>query len=150
MLTIGELALFLESRVVNARHGLVEITQHLMEHAAVEAKAVIGHELDQWPPLAASTIAEKQRLGYVNQISPTDPLLRTGDMRESVDAAAEATSYGAKGVIGSRLKEALWQELGTAKIPSRPFLAGPIARIETKARHEIELYAMALLRPPIV
>ncbi len=33
---------------------------------------------DPWPPLAASTIREKRRLGY-----PTDPLIRTGKMRGS-------------------------------------------------------------------
>lgn len=33
---------------------------------------------ENWPPLAASTIAEKQRLGF-----PLDPLIRTGQMRNS-------------------------------------------------------------------
>lgn len=34
---------------------------------------------DPWPPLAAATIAEKERLGY-----PLDPLVRTGRLRESL------------------------------------------------------------------
>ncbi len=150
MLKIGELALFLESRAVAARHGLLEVTHHLMDDVATDAKALIGHEIDRWPPLADRTVAEKQRLGYVGQISPTDPLLRTGDMRESIKPDAELTAYGVEGVVGSGSKIALYQEMGTSRIPPRPFLAEAMAHIEHKARHEIELFGAALLRPPVI
>ena len=150
MLTIGELALFFEGKAAHARHGLLEVTHHLMKEVAKDAKSLIGHELDRWPPLAESTIAEKQRLGYVGQVSGTDPLLRTGDMRETIKAHAELTASGAEGVVGSGSKIALYQEVGTHRIPPRPFLAEAMAHIEHKAKHEIELFGAALLRPPVI
>ena len=150
MLTIGELALFMEKQAAHARHGLLEVTHHLMKAVATDAKALIGHELDRWPPLADGTVAEKLLLGYVGHISATDPLLRTGDMRETIKHHAELTATGAEGVVGSGSKIALDQEMGTKHIPPRPFLAEAMAQIEPKARHEIELFGAALLRPPIV
>jgi phage gpG-like protein len=39
----------------------------------------------EWPPLAESTIREKERLGY-----PDTPLLRTGDLRDSLIDPAQA------------------------------------------------------------
>jgi hypothetical protein len=42
--------------------------------------SAIGKEHEMWPPLAESTIRDKQRHGF-----PTPkPLLRTGEMRDSV------------------------------------------------------------------
>ncbi len=90
-----------------------------MEALKVEAKAYIGHELPEWPPLAASTVEEKERLGYTGHVSTTDPLLRTGKMRELIEVSIE----GLTGVLGSTDPVALWQELGTARIPPRPFLS---------------------------
>ncbi len=90
-----------------------------MEALKVEARAYIGHELPEWPPLAASTVAEKERLGYVGHVSETDPLLRTGHLRESIEVSID----GLTGVLGSTEPVALWQELGTSRIPPRPFLS---------------------------
>jgi hypothetical protein len=71
-----------------------------------------------WAPLADSTEEEKARLGY-----PTDaPLLRTGDMRESITHERD----GLEGVVGSDSDILVYQELGTEKIPPRPVM-GPAA-----------------------
>ena len=58
--------------------GLAEIGAETKELAA----EYIGHEMPQWAPLAESTIAEKTRLGFTDQVSPTDPLLRKGLNRD--------------------------------------------------------------------
>jgi len=78
------------------------------------AKANIGRDHEIWPPLAASTIADKQKHGF-----PTPkPLLRTGALRDSI----EYTVSGLEGAVGSNLDVAVYQELGTSRIPPRSFL----------------------------
>lgn len=69
-----------------------------------------------WPALADSTQAERARLGY----SPDEPLLRTGELRDSIKHEVDRLHA----VIGSKEDKAAWQEFGTDKIPPRPFM-GP-------------------------
>lgn len=69
-----------------------------------------------WSPLAESTVADRVAKGY----SPDQPLLRDGTMRDSIDKDVS----GLEAVIGSTSDIAVYQELGTDKIPPRPFL-GP-------------------------
>ena len=83
-----------------------------------DAKARIGHYQDGWPALAASTVAEKRRLGYADAEND-NPLLRTGEMRDSIQAEASARGF----VVGSADPVMGYQELGTATIPPRPVLA---------------------------
>jgi phage gpG-like protein len=42
-----------------------------------------------WPPLAESTVAEKERLGF-----PSDPLVRTGNLRDSLVDPSRAMRVG--------------------------------------------------------
>jgi phage gpG-like protein len=103
-----------------------EVTHHLTEKSAelikADAQKRIGEYQDYtgpfigWAPLAESTVADRIAKGF----TPDDPLLRTGDLRDSIEVSAR----GAEAVIGSRSEIALWQEVGTDKIPPRPFL-GP-------------------------
>jgi HK97 gp10 family phage protein len=87
-----------------------------MASVAVEAKAYIGHEMPLWPPLAESTIRDKEQAGF-----PTPaPLLRTGEMRASIEFEVDAGTL--TGAVGSHDMVALYQEIGTSKIPPRPFL----------------------------
>lgn len=92
-------------------HELIEEACELVEH---EAKRVIGTYEYGWPQLADSTQADRERQGF----SPNDPLLRTSDMRDSI----EHTVTGAEGYVGSNDPKAKWQELGTDRIPARSFL----------------------------
>jgi phage gpG-like protein len=124
------------------KFGVERETRLLLEGAAEEAKAFIGHELEEWQPLAPSTVAEKQRLGYTGQISETDPLLRTGRLRDSLRAEAESTSAGATGIVGSDDPVAVWQEFGTPHIPPRPFI-GPTG-ISIVARAHVAFGEMAV------
>ncbi len=94
----------------------IAIQQEAMEGATkiveARAKAIVGHyqndtgPFDPWRDLADSTIADKERKGYA---PPDNPLLRTGDMRESITHDASPT----RGIVGSDEDIALWQELGT-------------------------------------
>jgi hypothetical protein len=91
---------------------------HVIERACkivqAKAKAAIGKEHEMWPPLAESTIADKQHHGF-----PTPkPLLRTGELRDSI----EYQVHGNEGAVGSDSPIAVYQELGTSRIPPRSFL----------------------------
>lgn len=149
MLTVRELAMFFEASAARAKRDLTLETLKHLGAVARDAEALIGQELDVWPPLADSTVAEKERLGYTGQVSDTDPLLRTGELRGSIEADAEGTATGVEGVIGSNSQVALWQEMGTAKIPPRPFLATAMARSEGKAVEQFGELAVELLSPGI-
>jgi hypothetical protein len=89
-----------------------------------KAKAAIGKEHELWAPLAESTIADKAKHGY-----PTPkPLLRSGEMRDSI----EYTVHGLEGAVGSNLDRAVFQELGTSRIPPRSFLVSSAIASEDK------------------
>jgi len=86
-----------------------------------EAKAAIGTYRDgyNWPQLADSTQEERARLGY----PPNEPLLRTGELRDSIKHTVESADLG---FVGTNDAVAKYQEFGTSKIPPRPFLGGAL------------------------
>lgn len=100
-----------------AEHEALEKSCELVE---AEAKAEIGNyqgaagPFAAWAPLAESTLDDKERKGF----GVPDPLLRTGDMRDSI----EHVVGGRSGFVGSDSDIAVYQEIGTAKIPPRSFL----------------------------
>ena len=86
-----------------------------------EAKAEIGHyqrtdtgPFPEWTELAPSTKKDRVSKGFTEN----DPLLRTGELRDSIAHEVRGTSVA----IGSDLDIAVYQEMGTATIPPRPFL----------------------------
>jgi HK97 gp10 family phage protein len=80
---------------------------------AAEAKRVLGEGYKDWPALQPETIARK--------MMGVSPLLETGKMRASIEWS---TSHdGLEGHVGSNSDIAVFQELGTSRIPPRPFLA---------------------------
>ena len=102
-----------------------------------KAQSAIGREHEMWPDLAASTIADKAAHGY-----PTPkPLLRTGEMRDSI----EYTVHGLEGAVGSNLDRAVWQELGTSRIPPRSFLVSSAIASEDKIHRMAGATAVAAL-----
>lgn len=131
MITLDEWLAHLEAAevaLVPALEGAVAGTTIMMTALARE---YIGHQqglvtaqapdatfyVAAWAPLADSTMDDKRRLGVVGPDGM--PLYRTGAMKESISGAVN----GLTGIIGSDSKIALYQEMGTAKIPPRPFLA---------------------------
>lgn len=144
-MTPGELAI--ELRMVQERilPALEEVVVAVVFSATQKARRYIGHEMPEWAALKETTIYEKTRLGYVGQVSATDPLLRTHEMGESIEGAAE----GLSGVIGSDDPKMKWQEFGatgvgrnrTGTIPPRPSIG--MAMME--AAEESELLMLAAI-----
>jgi phage gpG-like protein len=109
----------------------VEVEQRrALERAALvveaEAKREIGTYQDEtgpfapWAELADTTKNDRVRQGF----SENEPLLRTGDMRDSIDHVVEQD----EAVVGSNSDIAVYQELGTDRIPPRSFLGGAASR----------------------
>ncbi|MET3815450.1 phage gpG-like protein [Pantoea sp. UYEF8] len=96
-------------------HAIVkEIEETAKEEIGVYQPAVGPFET--WAPLAASTKAERVRLGYTED----EPLLRSGQLRDSI----ESEVAGLAAIVGTKSELGLWQEVGTDRIPPRPFV-GP-------------------------
>lgn len=102
--------------VIALEHGLEKVAAHIEK----EAKAKIGEYQgangmhDAWPELADSTKEDRLRKGFTEN----DPLLRTGGLRDSISHETKLL----EAQIGSTSDIAVYQELGTSKIPPRPFL----------------------------
>jgi HK97 gp10 family phage protein len=115
-MNLDQFASLLERAAVKATPELEKVVAKLGPIVAEAAKEKIGHEQPGWPPLAASTIEEKAAAGFETPA----PLLRTGAMRESITSELIAPLAVA---VGSSDKTAVYQELGTSRMPPRPFIA---------------------------
>lgn len=91
-----------------------EIEETAKEEIGVYQPAVGPFEA--WSPLAESTKADRLRLGYTED----DPLLRSGELKSSI----ESEVVGLAAIVGTKSEIGLWQEVGTDRIPPRPFI-GP-------------------------
>jgi HK97 gp10 family phage protein len=112
---LAEFALHLKEIERNMHEASRLIVRQACIMVATEAKRVIGTYDYGWAPLAESTLAKK---------AADTPLLETGEMRDSIEWS---TSHdGMVGHVGSNNDKAVWQELGTSRIPPRPFLAGAL------------------------
>jgi HK97 gp10 family phage protein len=103
----------LTSGVKGAREMALEAGAQMIRD---EAKHVIGTYEFEWPQLAPATQADREAKGY----PANEPLLRTGEMRDSITYTI--VTPGELAEIGSNSDIAVYQELGTATIPARPFL----------------------------
>ncbi|TAL01842.1 MAG: hypothetical protein EPO08_09130 [Rhodospirillaceae bacterium] len=126
---ISEWPKFLEQRiaslpaaVMTAAHEGVEIAAEIARDKIGEYQGAIG-SFPAWAPLATSTVEEKTRLGYA---PPDNPLLRTGELRDSIGTSVERAVPTASvvAIVGSTSPIARYQEIGTTYIPPRPFI-GP-------------------------
>lgn len=111
----------LGDNVEHAREEALELGAKAIQH---EAKRVIGTYLFDWPQLAPATQADRERQGF----PANEPLLRTGEMRDSIQY--EIIEPGKEAEIGSNDDIAVYQELGTATIPPRSFLGASAAYLE--------------------
>ncbi|MGH8220883.1 MAG: HK97-gp10 family putative phage morphogenesis protein [Steroidobacteraceae bacterium] len=108
-----------EAAVVAAWH---EVLEPIGAAVAKTARAKIGEyqsaegPFPAWEPLAESTVEDRIARGY----APDEPLLRTGELQDSISHAVE----GLEAAVGSTSEIAVYQELGTERMPPRPFL-GP-------------------------
>ena len=123
----------LESFIVHFAEAHIRIdreTNRVLEVAAKivekDAKARLGHYQEAigpygaWMELSDYTKRERAMQGY----TPNDPLLRSGKLRASIEHEVDVNQHIA--IIGSKSEYAEDQELGTSRIPARPFI-GPAA-----------------------
>jgi hypothetical protein len=97
-----------------------------------EAKRVIGTYDYGWTPLAESTKADRVAHGFPED----EPLLRTGELRDSIGHVSGREGGVATGYVGTNDPVAKYQELGTSRIPSRSFL-GEAAMHKEAAIHRM-------------
>jgi phage gpG-like protein len=84
-----------------------------------------------WAPLAESTVAQKAAHGF-----PLDPLIRTGELRDSLTDPNRAGDKGPKQFsYGTDVPYAEYHQEGTDRMPSRPVLE---IRLEDRRRLERE------------
>ncbi len=107
--------------VEHAKEEALEIGAKAIQH---EAKRVIGTYTFDWPQLAPSTQADREKKGF----PANEPLLRTGELRNSIEYTV--IKRGEEAEIGSNSDIAVYQELGTSTIPPRPFLSSSAAYLE--------------------
>jgi hypothetical protein len=122
-----------------AKLKTIELELNAVGHAGIaaacqmiadEARRVIGSYDYGWPSLAPSTLAKK---------SADTPLLESGKMRASI----EWNASGNTGAVGSNSDIAVYQELGTSRIPPRPFLMGAAVAMEPKIHALFERAVLA-------
>jgi hypothetical protein len=119
----------MKHNVEEAREAALEVGAKMIKH---EARRVIGTYDYGWPQLAESTQDDRSKQGY----APNEPLLRTGELRDSINYTI--VSPGKLAEIGSNNEIAVYQELGTSTIPARSFLAGSASRLEKPIVHMIK------------
>ncbi len=120
--SLESFAVMLAEKAVALNLAMTPAMEAAAQHVERTAKAKFGEyqgnvgAFNEWQQLAASTQTERVRQGY----TPNDPLLRSGDLRDSITHEV----HGLEAVIGSDDEIMVYQELGTERIPPRPVL-GP-------------------------
>lgn len=115
LLEAAELFLTLGLETEHENHRALERCGKLVTR---EVYRVIGSYDYGWPQLAESTQNQRESLGF----EPNEPLLRTGRMRDTIWFKVQHNEV----TIGTDDQIAIWQELGTSRIPPRPFLEGAL------------------------
>lgn len=108
---------FLQSALANAamKKALGDRAEKAGKMVQENARARLGNYQNGWAPLKDETIARKAR--------GDTPLLETGKMRDSIGYKVDRESDSKVTVqIGSNDPSAVANEIGTARIPPRPFL----------------------------
>jgi HK97 gp10 family phage protein len=107
--------------------AVAEVNHHAVEKAALmienSAKAELGNyqpatgPFNEWAPLTDATLKTHESYGMGDT-----PLLLTGQLRDSIQHEVS----GMEAIIGTKMEIGEYQEVGTSKIPPRPFM-GPAA-----------------------
>lgn len=155
-----QFAAFLEAAIPRMSSGMREGGHKAGVMLAEEAKNILGSypppgpadrfglsgmlpydPMRQWQELAPITVHEKTELGYS---PPDNPLVRTGEMRDSISYEVALDSRAMMIVVGSDVPYAVDQELGTERIPSRPFLGRAVYEHHREA---IQVVLVEMMRP---
>jgi phage gpG-like protein len=102
--------------------------------AQVEEEQFSTHGQGAWPPLAQSTLEQKSRHGW-----PSDPLVRTGSLKESLTNPGAAGDKGPmRFSYGTDVEYARYHQEGTTKMPQRQVIPDPF-RVEDRRKLEQEM-----------
>lgn len=127
--SFGALARAFERAAAGLPDTCAEWTRASALAVANDAKERIGHYQVGWDALAPSTIADKQRHGFIGPLPGGDggdnPLLRTGKTQDSIIPWSTPTQF----IVGSHSDILFWDEFGTKKMPPRPVLAPAMMHI---------------------
>ncbi|MGZ5056412.1 MAG: hypothetical protein ACXWAT_15925 [Methylobacter sp.] len=97
---------------------------------------------DAWTELKQSTKNERVRQGWTEN----DPLLRSGELRDSINSeVGHPQKLIFNAAIGSDADIAAYQELGTNRIPPRPFIGPAMYEQEHLIKHMLGNASMAVL-----
>jgi phage gpG-like protein len=119
---------------INLEHAQkvgLEAAAQIVQH---EAKRVIGTYDYGWPELAESTKKDRVNKGFTEN----EPLLRSGELRASIEYTIVSDT---EAQVGSNNDKAVWHELGTSRVPPRPFLAPAAAE---KGREAAKVMGVAV------
>lgn len=125
-ISLSGMATFLAVAAATMAATEAEALERAAKTVRDEAKSAPGNyqgaagDTPAWASLSPATQAERISKGF----SADDPLLRTGELRDSIDYAVD----GQTAVVGSTSEYAAAHEMGTANIPQRSFLAGAAYR----------------------
>lgn len=118
--SIGAFLLHLSERAMMATHAQTHALDVAARIVQDEAKHEIGvyqaaaGPFGAWPDLADATKKDRSTKGYPEN----EPLLREGNLRDSI----ERTHNEHEAEVGSNSDIAVYQEIGTQRIPPRSFL----------------------------
>ena len=100
----------------------------------VERRQFDTHGDGSWPPLAETTLAQKEAHGW-----PSDPLVRTGDLKESlVDPGRAADSGPLHMNYGTDVPYAGFHQDGTSRMPQRQVIPDPF-KVEDRRKLEVAM-----------
>ncbi len=140
-----------QEKLLRIKASLPEAMHHGLDHAASlvehEAKAMIGTEYAGWPALADSTVERKAAKGQTGRVSGTDPLLTTGELRATIGHQVHENTA----IIGTPDEVGVYMEVGTSRVPPRPFLSSALHRKGEEAANAIGAavgHALAGKQPP--
>lgn len=127
-MTIAQFIAHLAAFPLHLHHQTEKALEKAAELVEKEAKAEIGTyqgaagPFAAWEELADATKDDRSKQGFPEN----EPLLRTGEMRDSIEHKVDG--WAGEAAVGSDDDKAVWQELGTDKIPPRSFLGGAAFR----------------------
>lgn len=110
--SIGEFVAFMNRQVAS-----LPAAQHA---ALAEGAEIILREAQSYPGAYQTGWASLQPETITHKANGDTPLLESGGMRDSYGAKVVDAHHAA---VGSDDEKAVWQELGTPRIPARPVLA---------------------------
>lgn len=122
---LQEFSIYLSKLAVKYESYETKAAEFSLNILEKESQDKIGHlnsgggEFKDWAPLAESTLADKQRKGYIFN-ADGNPLYREGDLKKSIKSSYHPNLR--KGYLGSTSIIGLYQEIGTNRIPPRSFI----------------------------